>query len=711
MDKADGAIAKITTGKDKKEDMMLLLSSQANWDQFLTPAPLAISLLGELILISADTDFSLTEKTPADGFQFLRHPDSFRACLVQVSNEGWSAFNGAHTNMDQICLYSANVEKHVKNAVKFLIGGSTQEVEHMLPMSLEKVNDIAESCMELAKGIEDKFVRVMSLTGELLETCTAVKGSYEKKCKDTETALEIAKMQEEQVKRSREEMKERCNNLQKDMEEAQSAFKEAMSEIPSGMTALGLSLAEGLVNGVKGIVSIPSILPNTIQQLANIPVKITDVAAMTQAFTSSARNETSREEDNLAQKMEKYKAYSFAYTISPLLAELYKIATKGGKNGQQSPDLSAESRNGIAFTKQRLIKIEERVNDLSADTNPKETALKLCRKGIKICTSIESLCSFTGDEGGEKSKRIVEKATKLLNLAKEFEVQAKKKSGTNPLDTKPPNIGKIPEPSSGSGVLEQEAKAARFKTETAKEILLDSKQRHDEAYKAMREENARLEKIISEMATLKIDKVDFEAIRETLKKGIRTLADVREQWGKLVRFFQMMSNLIKCCLHTTLKDFVDYSAKGREIMSKNLPLSATFRDLIFEQASQANRVAYAVQIISGTYVTVSNKHLMDRVTKLGQLIALDSKSPDLQQKRMELHNGTQDAQRAIQAIMKKERQEFERKLEERINKIEKEVEAVLPKLPPKELEAIKQTVKSGCTKSEEGPDKEVDDLV
>ena len=37
------------------------------------------------MLIATERDFDLSKKPPRDGFLHLRHPESFRACLVQVS--------------------------------------------------------------------------------------------------------------------------------------------------------------------------------------------------------------------------------------------------------------------------------------------------------------------------------------------------------------------------------------------------------------------------------------------------------------------------------------------------------------------------------------------------------------------------------------------------------------------------------------------------
>ena len=79
------AIANMNKGSDKKEELRMKLAAYSNWDRFLTPAPVSIALLGQLILVSADTDFSLQDKDNTIKFNLLKYPDSFRACLMQVS--------------------------------------------------------------------------------------------------------------------------------------------------------------------------------------------------------------------------------------------------------------------------------------------------------------------------------------------------------------------------------------------------------------------------------------------------------------------------------------------------------------------------------------------------------------------------------------------------------------------------------------------------
>ena len=93
------------SGEDKKETALMMISSSINWADFLTPAPMCIALLGQLMLISTEKDFSLEKQRPENGFKYIEHPESFRASLVQVSNAGWRAFNEAHKVMPKYTEY------------------------------------------------------------------------------------------------------------------------------------------------------------------------------------------------------------------------------------------------------------------------------------------------------------------------------------------------------------------------------------------------------------------------------------------------------------------------------------------------------------------------------------------------------------------------------------------------------------------------------
>ena len=84
MAKINSAMKTLSKGDNLKEEMALIVGPNASWEDFLTPAPMCISLLGQLMVISTRADFSLELTPPKDGFKLMRWPNSFRASLVQV---------------------------------------------------------------------------------------------------------------------------------------------------------------------------------------------------------------------------------------------------------------------------------------------------------------------------------------------------------------------------------------------------------------------------------------------------------------------------------------------------------------------------------------------------------------------------------------------------------------------------------------------------
>ena len=79
----------------------------------------------------------------------------------------------------------------------------------------------------------------------------------------------------------------------------------------------------------------------------------------------------------------------------------------------------------------------------------------------------------------------------------------------------------------------------------------------DTACERLKETNQELRQFMAETAELDMKKVDFEKIRETLKRGIVAFAELRDQWSKMVQFFQMTTNIIDVCLNKTVKKLTE----------------------------------------------------------------------------------------------------------------------------------------------------------
>ena len=680
----DKAIAGMNKGIDKKEEMRLMMAPYANWDTFLTPAPLSIALLGQLILISSDADFTLQDKKESIKFEFLKYPDSFRACLVQVSNRGWDAFNKAHTSMDQIRLYSSNVDKHVKTAVKFLIAGSAEDVQSMVPDALKNIEVIADDCLELATSVEKEFVAVMKLIAELLEACTRAKGQHEEDLKAAKIAHEVAEEHMKAVQAEKEDVLSRRNEMEKQMKEANEEFKDAIKSMPGAWDITGKACADTMISSTRIVGTIPGMM-------------LGKLGFNTRSSQESQVNEPTRG-SNRPQHLEGALAiYKIVPEVYGLVDTLVTLA-----HGGEVMKGDKRAKYGVLRSMKALESIKKNRLEEVNDSQMKTKVLKLCKDAIDLSQTLSKKPQLQYSE--EDIEEIHLQADMLLEEADTLLGVSHSVLDTNALPNTSPNLAKESVYNSDGGLVQQALDSYRFRTETAKEMLKDSRRAYEASCDEVAKKTREVTNLLIEMKELDLKEIDMEKIRKTLVKGIQALGELREQWGKL------LSNLVKCCLSTSLKTFVQTSRN--RLAQGDSGMSATTRDFIFEQAFQANQIAYVVNSISSVYVEVSDKHLMERITCLGKLIALDpdSNKHEIMLRREELNQGCEEAQEAIRRIALDKKKEITEAFDKRIGRIESEVEALLPPISEERAEEIKGKVKSNIAMSKADIEAEVDDL-
>lgn len=703
IQKIDKAIASINKGSDKKEEMKIMMAPYASWDQFLAPAPMSIALLGQLILVSAESDFSLQDKKNEIRFKLLKYPDSFRACLVQVSNKGWGAFNKAHTNMDQIRLHSGNVDGHVRTAVKFLLQGQPQEIELMLPNALKSIENIADECVTLATSVEKEFVDVMELVAELLEACTRAKGQYEEDLKEMEIAIQVAQQNRKSIEQAQKETEKRREEMMRQMKDAEKDYKEAMESVPSTGDLVGLAATEMLLGVVKSVSNV--FTGGLANVLSGGGKKSSQVTGTFEAQSDSSDSDSSKRYGAIQN------ALSLVGKIEIETAKIKKLATGIKSEGRKEPEwdkIDDEARK-IKRMLETYIK-----RDIPKTACNKDRVTKLCTDGMQICkTLLELKKAMNKDE--KDVEEVMSRAEELSTAAETVSEGLKIALGGNTLENKSPRQAKqeIPQSQDDDGLVKSALQNARFKTESAKQNLKETRAIYEKSCQDVDEKMKQMGEVLAELAGLQPKKIDLETIRKTLIKGIHALGELREQWGKLVKFFQMLSNLVKCCLQSSLKEFVSTSSMQMQLTERGMAMSDTMRDVLFEQAFKANQIAYVVNSISSVYVEVSDKHLMDRITCLGKLIALDPDQDrqEIMMKREELNQGCQEAQEAIKRIANQKKKEIEEAFDKRIGRIEHEVEALMPPMAEAEIKEIQEQVKTAMTVRKAAIEEELDDLV
>ena len=575
--------------------------------------------------------------------------------------------------MDQVRLMTAQVPEHLKDAVKILLQGEDEDLEDLLPIKLSAIQNIADKCVALASSVEKKFEEVMDLAGEVLESSTSAKGTYEDKLKDVEAELAVARQNRETANERKKVSKDQFDKLQRAVNKAERDYEKAMDSMPGGWSMIGMNTVEGMSNAFTTVLS-------GVGRIATLGIGSPDgeakslvEKAASKLWSGKSSNEKPLDEKTID-----------AYTKVP---ELKSYADSLKMTCIEDDELKAnvaQSDESIRYLHAQFKHILQEIG-IKGNNNVKNLLIALSDEGMQICTQLKELTKAMNQEeeaGRGLAQKIITFHEKVLIL----QVEGNAILGSCPTESKAPNQSLMPQAQDTSKSATQQAvQDARFKIEASTAQLDSTKERYDKSCDKLMENTEKLGKIIAEIKKLDIHKINFQQIRETLIKGIRALGELREQWTKLVRFFQTMSNIIRCSMSTSLAEFTEIAEKAeqRKEETERYTLTKLIKDMIYKQAFEAAKIAHLVNMISGAYVDVSNRYIMSRVAGLGKLQGYDDTEKDrnaLQREFNALVEGCEEAQEGIKDVVLEHKREFDRRVEMRIKTIKTELSAALP--PP-----------------------------
>ncbi|EMP39666.1 hypothetical protein UY3_03108 [Chelonia mydas] len=667
------AMMNISNADDVRKDTEMMMKPYANWEEYLMPGPISIAILGELAYIAAGQgDFSINKTPPVGRFKYIRHPDSFLASLTQVSNAGWHAFNIAHKNMDQIRLLSMSVPSHMKTIVQTLFQ-DLEVVDALLPGQLNNMKSIADDCTELAKTVERKFTDVICLIQELVQACLSSKTQYKEELKETKGALEAAKLKEKVAVDAKNMAEEHYKEMKNQVDETFADYKKAMQNLPTGWNAVGMTVVEGLLNAV-------TIIPRVITYCVSSFMKQNpEKSNCTEADADNKMEDDPISLSNICSKSEQ---------LTALATALEELIDNEGNINTNTPSNEKDQKEKQFWITERAEQLQKKIKE-EKHCSVKEEALGICRTVITVCQALDAAAQSGKKDSDQKS--LLKNIKNLWDKVHVFDTKSKSHTKAPPFQPRPPHMDKCLQNSGmemASGI-----KTAYLKMEQCREIAKTTQEAYERSFENFKKQNMELTEILITMRKCETKEIDFEAARKMLIQGLEVLGRVKEQWEKMVHFFQMMSNLIESCLSRRIMEFVKSAEGVQEI--PNYSCKSFVTDLIYKQAFNASNVAHLVHMISETYSEVSSKYLMDCVSSLGRLISMDPSNPNFKAEREKLANGCDEAQKAIEDLVVKKKNEFQCNLHGRVEKISHELNSVLPPVTEEEQKAIRDTVQRG----------------
>lgn len=331
------------------------------------------------------------------------------------------------------------------------------------------------------------------------------------------------------------------------------------------------------------------------------------------------------------------------------------------------------------------------------DCQVKKQAKKLCKEGMEICNQLAKYAPEGKCDIGT-SMKIIHKVLELVKSAHVFDCKSKDITNSPAISPKPPMMQKEENKSENMSASQRATANSRFAIEQNRAQMNKTRETYEKCVENLEKNQKELTDILVTMRNCELKEIDFKTTIEMLVKGMDAMGRVKEQWEKMVHFFQMVSNIIKTSLSKTLKNFISTSEKT-QALSYNAKLFS--KDLLYSQAFQACNIASLVHMISGTYTDVSNKYLMDRVSSLGKLMVMDKSKPEFDHERQQLQKSCDEAQKGILRLVLKNKEEFERKSTARLGKIDRELLAILPAAPPEQIKSIQEAVQAGFSEEEE----------
>ena len=217
-----------TTMAEAAEGTLTMKNGPVKWDlkDFILPSCTCVTVLCQLHLLSNDEDFTMVEK--GKNVQYIKHPESFRACLLQLTHESWDAFNTAERNMNKVLQNVSVIPEMFDSIAEILTHGTEKDISDLLPYELKNITERSSKCLAFTKECEDVFDTVKNLIGEVSELCAAKDKYFKEKGATYET-----------LQKEDKDLGMKKGQHERNITEAKETYDKKLEEIPGFGSVIG----------------------------------------------------------------------------------------------------------------------------------------------------------------------------------------------------------------------------------------------------------------------------------------------------------------------------------------------------------------------------------------------------------------------------------------------------------------------------------------
>ncbi|CAF1021089.1 unnamed protein product [Rotaria sordida] len=565
------------------------------WEDCMITAPATINLLGQVMVVASRVDVSFDHYSPNRVYQHIKYPKSFRATLLQISNDGYRAFLGAHTSMNKIQLYMQQIPQHIKTIIRLLSSkASTSLVSRLLPKVINNIERIGQTCVTLSRGTENSFVTIMDLLGEVLEATEVTRGLHEKDLNDKTIELNVTHIIHADMKREEEIRHQHYEEIRQAVRNAQAEYSRALSDIPTGFKALGLELGRAFIGLVKSFSN----------SFSSNHMKGFNPSIQQTSGNNGAESFANNQILNFASR--------FAQSLDSLIERI---------SSSENQTLGEQEFQSFKVIFETFAKMINKI----PNSKPKMKAAQLIQRAIDSV-----------DEGiNDKNSDIKNQLEVLADEVKPF-IAAEQLSSNNNVPISIPTK-------------DDSSKNELLKAQLAQIRLSETEKRLDQQYATYAAAMEQMRVLTAKLANLDLTVIHFKQILEMLREALRLLGLLRQHWHKLVEFFTNFSAQVTTGFDETLKTFLDTTRINIDLEKTEID-RILILELLNGNSINLYHESYTLFMMARTYFDVSKQHLMPRLAGLSLMLTAENDN-ERQRLLSELERNTLDVQANVTQLV------------------------------------------------------------
>ncbi|CCM02016.1 uncharacterized protein FIBRA_04092 [Fibroporia radiculosa] len=696
------AIKKVNSGANVNQDAWMNMWCNTNWGSLLQPAPLSIALLGSILILASGTkDFSLIvdkpQGVPDFKWQYAQHPDSFKACLMQMVGAGYTAFETAHKDMQTIQALSGQMPDVIRNLVQLLISGEPDEVQALFPNGLADLKGLANGCKEAAEECEGGFKDMANLAQEMVLACTYKAGTSEQILAQNEINLKVLAIDKESTEKMLKNTKENLDIAKNSFLDAQDQFKDAIKSMPTGWELLAMGVVDSLTscathaaNAFVNQATMRSQLVNTtVQAFANKISPDGNVTPPAGAASSPAEQQEGKQgqpssvpnTDAMTDPANGQVDFvlQYASAVKTLL-----IAKDGKPDWAQIVTTDPNAVTGASYVRAELQRTKTKLKPGKAMSDSLSTS-------VDSLTGVVDKLIKSGNAGENDDKLAVSLGTTVDEQITNLQTLSQKaRLVTQTAPANPPGLAPPPAPQSSSN---DSAKLAvengKFKVDQTKEVLESARKSYNNLNKQMTEQQKEMAKTMHEITSLNLLDAKLSEMIPILKKAVGSFNTLRAQISQLVQFFESITSLIDDVMAPSVARLVTTMQSAEDMILGGTSLKNFTRNLVYNQTMTPLKVAMLTTKISTVYVEISTDYILPAQRSVGNMLQFAENSdpsslgPKLQKAQQELQKKADTASKQILDKVARDQADFSNSIMKRVNGIEDALKAIQPfQAPP-----------------------------